>query len=151
MKVKSLEDTKNLANNISDVINAGDIIFIYGEIGVGKTTLTRFIINYLESKNGIKKSDVLSPTFNIVYDYDVKSHHIMHYDLYRLKSGDEIKELGIFENSENSVKIIEWPELIKNKIENKIELHFSYSNGLDYRNIDILRFGKWKKFNSDEI
>ena len=75
----------------------------------------------------------------------------MHYDLYRLKSGDEIKELGIFENSENSVKIIEWPELIKNKIENKIELHFSYSNGLDYRNIDILRFGKWKKFNSDEI
>ena len=86
MKVKSLEDTKNLANNISKVINPGDVIFIYGEIGVGKTTLTRFIINYLESKNGIKESDVLSPTFNIVYDYDIGNIKVLHYDLYRLKN-----------------------------------------------------------------
>ncbi len=71
MYLKSLEDTKNLSKNISKIIKAGDVIFLYGEIGTGKTTFTRFVINYFESKNRIVNSDVLSPTFNIVYDYDV--------------------------------------------------------------------------------
>ena len=86
MQLKSLEDTQNFSKNISKIINAGDVIFLYGEIGVGKTTFVRFLINHLESKNGIKKSDVLSPTFNIVYDYDVGNLKILHYDLYRLKN-----------------------------------------------------------------
>ena len=71
MELNSLEDTKNFSRNISEIIGPGDIIFLYGEIGVGKTTFVRFFINYLEKKNGMKSSDVLSPTFNIVYDYDV--------------------------------------------------------------------------------
>ena len=53
MQLKSLEDTQNFAENISKIIGPGDIIFLYGEIGVGKTTFTRFCINYLEGKNGI--------------------------------------------------------------------------------------------------
>ena len=61
MQLKSLEDTQNFAKNISKIINAGDVVFLYGEIGVGKTTFVRFFINYLESKSGIKNSDVLSP------------------------------------------------------------------------------------------
>jgi len=85
MQLKSLEDTKNFSQNISKIIGPGDIIFLYGEIGVGKTTFARFCINYLEGKNGIKNSDVLSPTFNIVYDYDVGNLNIFLYDLYRLK------------------------------------------------------------------
>ena len=71
MQLKSLEATQNFSKNISQIISAGDIIFLYGEIGVGKTTFVRFFINSLESKNGIKNSEVLSPTFNIVYDYDI--------------------------------------------------------------------------------
>ena len=146
MYLKSLEDTQILSKNFSEIINAGDIIFLYGEIGVGKTTFVRFFINYLESKNGIKNSDILSPTFNIVYDYDVKSHKIMHYDLYRLKSAIEIKELGIFEDSQKTVKIIEWPELIKAKIKNKLEINFFYSDKVETRNIKISGIGKWKNF-----
>ena len=72
MQLKSLKDTQNFSKNISKIISAGDIIFLYGEIGAGKTTLIRFLINHLEVENGIKKSDILSPTFNIVYDYDIK-------------------------------------------------------------------------------
>ena len=72
MELSSLKETQNLSKKISRIINIGDIIFLYGEIGVGKTTFVRFLINYLESKNRIKSSEVLSPTFNIVYDYDVK-------------------------------------------------------------------------------
>ena len=86
MQLKSLEDTQSFSKNISEIVGAGDIIFLYGEIGVGKTTFVRFFINYLENKNKIKNSDILSPTFNIVYDYDVGNMKILHYDLYRLKN-----------------------------------------------------------------
>ena len=71
MELKSLEDTKKFSENISDIINSGDVIFLYGEIGVGKTTFVRFLINYLQSKNSVKNCDILSPTFNILYDYEV--------------------------------------------------------------------------------
>ena len=86
MQLKSLEDTKNLSKNISKIVKSGDIIFLYGEIGAGKTTFVRFFINNLENKNKIKNSDVLSPTFNIVYDYDFGKEKILHYDLYRLRN-----------------------------------------------------------------
>ena len=70
MELHSVEDTKRLSKKISKIIKKGDFIFLYGEIGVGKTTFVRFLINHLEQENNIKQSDILSPTFNIVYDYD---------------------------------------------------------------------------------
>ena len=72
MEIRSIRDTKKLSENISKIIKTEDTIFLYGEIGVGKTTFVRFLINYLETKNKLKKSDILSPTFNIVYDYSIK-------------------------------------------------------------------------------
>ena len=151
MKVKSLEDTKNLANNISKVINSGDVIFIYGEIGVGKTTLTRFIINYLESKNGIRERDVLSPTFNIVYDYDIGNIKVLHYDLYRLKNYKDISQLGMFETAKNYIKIVEWPELIESKPQDRIDIKFNYSKLMDSRKVKVVGFGKWKNYKFNEI
>ena len=151
MQLKSLEDTKSFSKNISQIINAGDIIFLYGEIGVGKTTFVRFFINHLESKNGIKKSDVLSPTFNIVYDYDVKNIKILHYDLYRLKNYKDISQLGMFETSNDSIKIVEWPELIESKPKNRVDIQFQYSKFIDSRKIEIIGFGKWKDYKFNEI
>ena len=149
MQLKSLEDTQNFSRNISKIISAGDIIFLYGEIGVGKTTFVRFFINRLESKNGIKNSEVLSPTFNIVYDYDVGNLKILHYDLYRLKNYKDISQLGMFETSNDSIKIVEWPELIESKPKDRIDIQFQYSKLIDSRKIKIIGFGKWKdyKFN----
>ena len=149
MHLKSLEDTKNLSKYISKIIKAGDVIFLYGEIGTGKTTFTRFIINYFESKNKIKNSEVLSPTFNIVYDYDVGNLKILHYDLYRLKNYKDISQLGMFETSNDSIKIVEWPELIESKPKDRIDIQFQYSKLIDSRKIKIIGFGKWKdyKFN----
>jgi len=149
MQLKSLEDTQNFSKNISKIISAGDIIFLYGEIGVGKTTFVRFYINYLESKNGIKNSDVLSPTFNIVYDYDVGNIKILHYDLYRLKNYKDISQLGMFETSNDSIKIVEWPELIESKPKDRVDIQFQYSKLIDSRKVKIVGFGKWKdyKFN----
>ena len=146
MKINSLNQLNKFSLKIASEIDLEDCIFLIGEIGVGKTTFVRYFINNLEKKDKLKKSQVLSPTFNIVYDYNVGSYKIMHYDLYRLRSKTEVKQLGIFEEHEKSVKIIEWPQLIKNTIKNKLEIHFSYSDKLNTRNIKILGTGKWKNF-----
>ena len=151
MQLKSLEDTQNFSENISNIISIGDIIFLYGEIGVGKTTFVRFFINYLEKKNRIKNSDVLSPTFNIIYDYDVGKIKILHYDLYRLKNYKDISQLGMFENSNDHIKIVEWPELIKSKPKDRIDILFKYSKLIDSRKVEITGFGKWKDYKFNEI
>ena len=151
MQLKSLEDTQNFSKNISKIIRPGDIIFLYGEIGVGKTTFVRFFINYLEKKNRIKNSDVLSPTFNIIYDYDVGKIKILHYDLYRLKNYKDISQLGMFENSNDHIKIVEWPELIKSKPKDRIDILFKYSKLIDSRKVEITGFGKWKDYKFNEI
>jgi tRNA threonylcarbamoyladenosine biosynthesis protein TsaE len=151
MQLKSLKDTQNFSKNISRIISAGDIIFLYGEIGVGKTTFVRFFINYLESKNGIKNSDVLSPTFNIVYDYDIGNIKILHYDLYRLKNYKDISQLGMFETSKDHIKIVEWPELIELKPKDRIDILFQYSKLINSRKVKINGFGKWKDYKFNEL
>ena len=151
MQLQSIEDTQNFSKSLAKIIVPGDIIFLYGEIGVGKTTFARFFINYLEHKNGIKSSNVLSPTFNIVYDYDVKNIKIQHYDLYRLKNYKDISQLDMFESSKDCIKIVEWPELIKSKPNNRIDILFKYSKLVDEREIKLTGFGKWKDYKFNEI
>ena len=151
MQLKSLKDTQNFSKNISKIISAGDIIFLYGEIGVGKTTFVRFFVNNLESKNGIKNSDVLSPTFNIVYDYQVKNIKILHYDLYRLKNYRDIYQLGMFETSNNQIKIVEWPELIKSKPKDRVDIGFQHTKLTNSRKVKIFGFGKWKDYKFNEF
>tara|TARA_B100001765_G_scaffold198793_1_gene150334 strand:+ start:119 stop:574 length:456 start_codon:yes stop_codon:yes gene_type:complete len=151
MQIESLEDTKHFSKKISKIVSAGDIIFLYGEIGVGKTTFVRFLINHLESKKGIKNSDVLSPTFNIVYDYDIGKIKILHYDLYRLKNYKDISQLGMFETSKDHIKIVEWPELIESKPKDRIDVIFQYSKMMNARKIKIIGFGKWEKYKFNEI
>ena len=120
MKISSLKDLHKFTNKISKIILPGDYLFLFGEIGVGKTTFARQLINVFELKNNIKKSEVPSPTFNILFEYDLKDFIIKHYDLYRLKNEEEIKNLELFEIEEKNITLIEWPELIKNKPANRI-------------------------------
>ena len=151
MQLRSLKDTKNLSKKISKIIMNGDVIFLYGEIGVGKTTFARFIINHLEVENEIKKSDILSPTFNIVYEYEIGETKIHHYDLYRLKNYKDILELGMFDISKDHIKIIEWPELIESKPKDRIDILFQYSKLKDTRKVKVIGFGKWKDYKFDKI
>ena len=148
MIIKSLDQLDQISQKIIEKINKQDCILLFGEIGVGKTTLTRGIINNLQIKNKINETEVLSPTFNIVYEYEVKNLKIMHYDLYRLKTDKEVKQLGIFDQDVNSVKIIEWAEIIKNKPEDRLEIYLTYKNEEDMRSIEFKSFGKWKEFNA---
>ena len=151
MQLSSLKDTENLSKKFTKIIKPGDIIFLYGEIGTGKTTFVRFLINHLEVENQIKKSDILSPTFNIVYDYEIGKIKIHHYDLYRLKNYNDISQLGMFETSDDSIKIIEWPELIKPKPKDRVDIFFRYAKLLNSREIKIIGMGKWKDYKFHEI
>ena len=152
MKLNSLEDTFNLSKKIGNLLSNGDVIFLYGEIGVGKTTFVRGLINNFEVQRGTNESQILSPTFNIVFDYVIKELKIMHYDLYRLKNSKDINELGIFAEIENCITLIEWPELIEKKPDNRIELFFSYlEENLDKRNLEIKGHGKWSNYNFEKI
>ena len=151
MKLKSLKDTENLSKKIAKIIKSGDVIFLYGELGTGKTTFVRFLINHLEVENQIKKSDILSPTFNIVYDYEIGKIKIHHYDLYRLKNYKDILELGMFDISKDYIKIVEWPELIEFKPKDRIDLLFEYTELEDTRQVKINGFGKWRNYKFNEI
>ncbi len=134
-----ISDQKSLfktTKKISNLIKQGDNFLLYGEIGVGKTTFTKFLINHLQSKNNIETTEVLSPTFNILNDYQINDLNIKHYDLYRIKQKEELDNLGIFEEK-NSINIIEWPEILKSYNIKFVKLDFSYSNDFKNRNLII--------------
>ena len=129
--------TAELAKNFSKKLKKGDIVFFHGEIGVGKTTFIRYLVNYFQLKNNLNPTEVTSPTFNLVNEYDVGIFIIQHYDLYRLKSNEETKNIGLFENHKKTLTLIEWPEKINKKIDNKIDLFFKYAENMDKRFLSI--------------
>jgi len=134
----SLEDkTSELAKSFSRTLQKGDVAYFHGEIGVGKTTFIRHLINNLQQLNKINLTEVTSPTFNLVNEYDVGNFIIQHYDLYRLTDYSEIKNIGLFENREEVVTLIEWPKKIKETIDSKIDLHFEYNDDLSKRYLTI--------------
>ena len=151
MIIKSLEHLSLISKEISDKVSKEDCIFLYGEIGTGKTTFSRYFINHLQKKEKVKETEVLSPTFNLVYEYEIKTSKIMHYDLYRLKNVQETKQLGIFEEDQKTIKIIEWPEILKDKIKNKLEINFKYTENKSERDMNLLGYGKWKDFKISEV
>ena len=144
MKISSILDLQKITNRIKKILLPGDVIFLYGQIGVGKTTFARLLINNYENEKKLKKSEVLSPTFNIVFEYDIKKLKIKHYDLYRLKNDRDIKNIGLFEDLEETITLIEWPELIKEKPSNRIDLFFEYSENMTERSLIIKTSGRLK-------
>ena len=123
--------TKELAHKFIKKLSLGDIVFLYGEIGVGKTTFVRYLINGLQKEKNLKLTEVTSPTFNLINEYEINQTKINHYDLFRIKTIEEVKNLGLFEDNANSITLIEWPQIIKEKPRNLVELTFEY--GKDHK------------------
>ena len=144
MKISSIQELEKIADKIKKILSPGDVVFIYGEIGVGKTTFARLLINSFENEKKIKKSEVLSPTFNIVFEYEIKKFTIKHFDLYRLKNDNDIKNIGLYEHLEQNITLIEWPELIKNKPQNRLDLFFEYKKNYNERSLIIKSNGRLK-------
>ena len=136
--ISSEETTRELARELSNYLKGSEIIFLYGEMGVGKTTFVKYLINQFQVKKNLHTTEVTSPTFNLLNEYEIDDLIIKHYDLFRLKDKSEIKNLDLFENNKSIITLIEWPQLINKKNLNKtIDLLFSYENELNNRSVKI--------------
>ena len=136
--------TAEIAKKFSKILKKGDIVFFHGEIGVGKTTFIRHLINNFQKKKDLKLTEVTSPTFNLVNEYDVGDFLIQHYDLFRLKNINETKNIGLLENYKEILTLVEWPERIEKKPINTIDLIFEYGEGVEKRFLTIHGLGKEK-------
>ena len=136
--ISSEETTRELAKNFSNYLKGGEIIFLYGEMGVGKTTFVKYLINQLLIKKNLQTTEVTSPTFNLLNEYEIDNLIIKHYDLFRLKNETEIKNLDLFDQNKNTITLIEWPELIeKENVKKTIDLVFNYENEFNNRSVKI--------------
>ena len=133
INISEEKKTKFIAEIFSNYIKTGDILLLNGELGVGKTTFIKYLINFLQKKGNELITEIPSPTFNIINEYQVDSLIIKHLDLYRINDEKELYNLDIFENIYNQITLIEWPEKIKKyKFKNKMDLFFEYDE--DYKN-----------------
>ena len=135
--LSSEKQTEELALKFLNKLKPGNKVFLYGEMGVGKTTFVRYLINGFQKKNKLRLTEVTSPTFNLLSEYNINNLTIKHYDLYRLKNEREIDSLGLFEEERDSIILVEWPEIIKRDLKNLIKLYFSYENDYQKRFVQI--------------
>ena len=135
--LSSEKETEELASTFLKKIKPGCFVFLYGEIGVGKTTFIRYLINQFQKLNKLEITEVTSPTFNLLNEYQINDFKINHYDLFRLKSTEEIKNLDLFEDNKNTITLVEWPQIIKEKPKNLIELVFEYGKDHKTRSVQI--------------
>ena len=136
--ISSEETTRELAENFSNYLTGGEIIFLHGEMGVGKTTFVKYLINQFQIKKNLATTEVTSPTFNLLNEYEIDDIVFKHYDLFRLKDESEVKNLDLLDNNKNTITLIEWPQLInKENYKKKIDLIFNYENELNNRSVKI--------------
>ncbi len=142
----ALSELTILINKISKKLKIGNVIYLKGDLGSGKTAIAKILIQNLFKRYKKKRPIVTSPTFNIVQYYLVNKQMIIaHYDLYRLKKSSDINNIGLYDLEDKMISIIEWPELIKNKHKNRIEIKLSYTKKDNERNVSIKYFGSIKR------
>ena len=143
INISEEKNTKSVAEKFSKLIKQGDFILLSGNLGVGKTTFIKYVINFLQKLNKHKISEVTSPTFTVINEYQIKKILIKHYDLYRIKNKKELNNLGIQESIKDQITFVEWPEIIKKiKIKNSINLIFEYKKNYSERYLSIISENK---------
>ena len=111
---------EQFCEKLAQNLDQGNILCLFGELGSGKTTFARSVIRSIYKKqNSEAPQSIKSPSFPILITYEVNNIEIYHYDLYRISNTSELFELNIFENLENSITLIEWPEIILKEIKSK--------------------------------
>ncbi len=137
INISSEKKLEEFANSLSADLKQGDILFLFGEMGVGKTTFVRFLINNMQIRFKQKITEVTSPTFNIMNEYNIEGLSIKHYDLYRLQSKYELHDLNIFNENDKAILLIEWPQIIQKEPNLVTKLYFEYENEYQNRFIKV--------------
>jgi len=130
-KVHTIEDWKKAADEILPKLHH-NILLLKGNLGAGKTTFTQFLLKKMGSTD-----EVSSPTYAIVNEYDSPKGKIFHFDLYRMKSIEEVYDIGIEEYLDNAfLCIIEWPEIYQEELEEPFHEMIIENKG-DFREVDF--------------
>ena len=138
IEITSEKLTKELAKEFTKYLKGGEFVFLYGEMGVGKTTFVKYFINEYQKINNLTQTEITSPTFSLLNEYQVKDIRIKHYDLFRINRKEDVNNLDIFEKDNKLITLIEWPQLIADTQDIKfIALTFNYLNDLNDRSVDI--------------
>ena len=115
----NLEGLKKFCENVSLYLKKGDIICLSGDLGSGKTTFSRYLINSIyKNQNKELPNIIKSPSFPILLTYELSNFEIYHYDLYRVSKNSELIHLNVFEELNNSITLVEWPEKILGSLKN---------------------------------
>ena len=123
----NLEGLKKFCENVSLYLKKGDIICLSGDLGSGKTTFSRYLINSIyKNQNKEPPNIIKSPSFPILLTYELSNFQIYHYDLYRVSKNSELIHLNIFEELNNSITLVEWPGTILDSLQNYnyFSIHF---------------------------
>ena len=126
-----LKGLDKFCEKLSQNIYIGNIICLFGELGSGKTTFARLLINSIYKYHKIDPpKSIKSPSFPILLTYELNNFEIYHYDLYRISKSNELVELNIFEELSNSITLIEWPETILDSLNeyNYFSIEFNIVN-----------------------
>ena len=110
---------KKFCEDVSLHLKKGDIICLLGDLGSGKTTFSRYLINSIyKNQNKEPPTVIKSPSFPILLTYELNNFEIYHYDLYRVSKSSELNHLNLFEELSNSITLVEWPEIIFDSFKN---------------------------------
>ncbi|MEL7344779.1 MAG: tRNA (adenosine(37)-N6)-threonylcarbamoyltransferase complex ATPase subunit type 1 TsaE [Pseudomonadota bacterium] len=140
----SLEDTKTLGRDLSGALRAGDTVCLDGPIGAGKTELARAVLHAMMAKDGTME-DVPSPSFTLVQVYEFKGMDVWHVDLYRLEPGADTSELGLFENPETCLYLVEWPDRLGDDLpRDALTIRLDVDPATDVRRARFLGSAQWR-------
>lgn len=142
LKLKSKQDTIKLAEFLAPILQAGDLICLYGNLGSGKT----FFAAALAKALGVSDF-VTSPSFILLNQYQGTKYPLYHLDLFRLKNEQEFWDLGVIDLMDNGITLIEWPELANKLLPESIQnlnLYFSFDG--KKRTVDIDARGKFAPY-----
>lgn len=134
--INSKEEMANLAREIAAQARIGDVIGLKGTLGAGKSFFAKNFVNSLQEK----VTEVLSPTFNLVYSYETKKGEVFHFDLYRIKDARELENIGIEDALQNGISLIEWPEIAEKFLKKNyitIEIKIASGDNFDAREVLI--------------
>ena len=133
--------TEALAVRLSEAVSMGDVIALFGDLGIGKSVFARAFIRAYANID----EDIPSPSFTLVQFYAADASPVFHFDLYRLEKSEEVLELGIEEAFAEGVSLIEWPDRLGAWMpENRLEVHLTAGSQESARNVLLIGFGYWQ-------
>lgn len=144
--------TRALARSLAGRLRAGDVVFLIGDLGAGKTTFARGLITALPRAEGgdpgedSAAEEVPSPTFTLVQIYERRPAPVWHVDLYRLERPEDVEELGLDEAAGDAITVIEWPDRLGQRVPaDRLEIRFSYGAAPGARSVVLAVYGGWRE------